>query len=87
MHIVNTGIYRQNLHYQVLHVTNAEEKLSKLNNLIQQSEGSGIIYAATVKAVEELVVALQAGGHSGAAGSWWRPMHSVWASTSPISAS
>lgn len=64
MHIVNTGIYRQNLNYRVLHVTNAEEKLSKLNNLTQQSEGSGIIYAATVKAVEELVAVLQAGGHS-----------------------
>ncbi|WON74741.1 ATP-dependent DNA helicase RecQ [Nitrosospira sp. Is2] len=64
MHIINTGIYRQNLRYRVLHVTNAEEKFSKLNNLVQQSQGSGIIYAATVKAVEELMVALRAGGHS-----------------------
>jgi ATP-dependent DNA helicase RecQ len=47
-----------------MHVTSAEEKLSKLNNLIQHSDGRGIVYAATVKAVNELVVALRAGGHS-----------------------
>ena len=64
MHVINTGIYRQNLRYHVLHVTNAEEKFSKLNNLVQRSQGCGIIYAATVKAVEELTVALRAGGHS-----------------------
>jgi ATP-dependent DNA helicase RecQ len=64
MHVVNTGIYRNNLSYGVIHVTSAEEKLTKLNNLIQQSEGSGIIYAATVKAVEELAIALRAENRS-----------------------
>ena len=64
MHIVNTGIYRRNLHYSVIHVTSREEKLDKLNNLIQQSEGSGIIYVATVKAAEELVSTLRAADHS-----------------------
>ena len=59
MHIVNTGIYRPNLNYSVIHVTSPEEKLKKLQNLIQKSQGSGIIYTATVKAVEELVLALQ----------------------------
>ena len=58
MHVVNTGIYRPNLHYRVMHVTNAEEKLKKLQDLIQKNEGSGIIYTATVKAVEELAAAL-----------------------------
>ena len=60
MHIVNTGIYRPNLNYSVIHVTSPEEKLRKLQDLIQKSQGSGIIYTATVKAVEELVLALQA---------------------------
>ena len=64
MHIVNTGIYRQNLHYHVIPVTNPEEKLRKLTDLIQQSDGSGIVYAATIKAVEELALALQAADHS-----------------------
>src|SRR5687768_3327619 len=58
MHVVNTGIYRPNLHYRVMHVTNDEEKLEKLQDLIQKTKGSGIIYTATVKAVEELVAAL-----------------------------
>lgn len=59
MHIVNTGIYRPNLNYRVIHVTNPEEKLKKLQDLIQESEGNGIIYTATVKAVEDLVLALR----------------------------
>lgn len=59
MHVVNTGIYRPNLDYRVIHATSSEEKLKKLQKLIQESGGSGIIYAATVKAVEDLVKALR----------------------------
>ena len=59
MHIVNTGIYRPNLQYRVIHATNAEEKLGRLRKLIEKNEESGIIYAATVKAVEELAGALR----------------------------
>ncbi|MCC2682124.1 MAG: ATP-dependent helicase RecQ [Nitrosospira multiformis] len=58
MHVVNTSIYRSNLNYSVVQVTNPEEKLEKLQDLIQKSQGSGIIYTATVKAVEELAAAL-----------------------------
>jgi ATP-dependent DNA helicase RecQ len=58
MHVVNTGIYRLNLNYSVIQVTNPEEKLKKLQDLILKSKGSGIIYTATVKAVEELAPAL-----------------------------
>jgi ATP-dependent DNA helicase RecQ len=59
MQVVNTGIYRANLNYSVVHTTSSGEKLKKLQNLIQENEGSGIIYTATVKAVEDLVPALQ----------------------------
>ena len=55
MRVVNTGIYRANLNYSVVHTTSAGEKLKKLQNLIQEIKGSGIIYTATVKAVEDLV--------------------------------
>lgn len=64
MHIVNTGIYRPNLQYRVIHATSVEEKLKKLQSLIQESEESGIIYTATVKAAEEVMAALQATGAS-----------------------
>jgi ATP-dependent DNA helicase RecQ len=57
MHIVNRGIYRSNLNYSVVQATSEDEKLTKLQALIQ-NEGSGIIYCATVKAVEALVPAL-----------------------------
>jgi ATP-dependent DNA helicase RecQ len=57
MHVVNMGIYRPNLNYSVIRITNPKEKLEKLQDLVQKSEGSGIIYTATVKAVEELATA------------------------------
>jgi ATP-dependent DNA helicase RecQ len=60
MRIVNTGIYRANLNYMVVHATSPGEKLKKLQKLIRESEGNGIIYTATVKAVEDLVPALRA---------------------------
>lgn len=58
MRVVNTGVYRRNLHYAVVHATSPEEKLEKLKNLIHKNEGSGIVYTATVKAAEELAHAL-----------------------------
>jgi ATP-dependent DNA helicase RecQ len=62
MHVINTGIYRPNLLYRVIQVTNGEEKLKKLEELIQETEGSGIIYTATVKAIEELAGVLSPRG-------------------------
>lgn len=57
--LVNTGLYRSNLHFKVIHITNAEEKVEELKKLIASTDGSGIIYAATVKAVEELAASLR----------------------------
>jgi ATP-dependent DNA helicase RecQ len=64
MRVINTGIYRQNLHYRVLSSTDESEKLSETLRLVRDSEGSGIIYAATVKMVEELHEALTQAGES-----------------------
>lgn len=64
MRVVNTGIFRPNLHYSVVHVTNAEEKRIRAIKLVQGSLGSGIVYAATVKAVEELYEAMITAGES-----------------------
>ena len=52
--IFNHGIYRSNLHYKVVHVTNEVEKLEQAVGLIKSLSGSGIIYAATVKSLEAL---------------------------------
>ena len=64
MQVVNTGIYRPNLHYSVVQVTNPEEKTAAALRLVAQAQGAGIVYAATVKAAEELHLALQAAGES-----------------------
>jgi ATP-dependent DNA helicase RecQ len=62
--VINTGIYRPNLHYRVRQVTNAGEKVDAALQLVRETEGVGIVYAATVKAVDELHALLQEAGES-----------------------
>ena len=64
LHVVNTGIYRANLRYRVIQVTNAAEKQDAVLRLLRETAGVGIVYAATVKAVEELTARLQDLGES-----------------------
>jgi ATP-dependent DNA helicase RecQ len=52
--VITTGIYRPNLRYEVARVTNELEKRESLVRLMRETDGTGIIYAATVKAVEAL---------------------------------
>ena len=54
MIILKGGIFRENLRFEVIHTTNELEKRSKLYKLLNEIQGSKIIYAATVKAVKEL---------------------------------
>jgi ATP-dependent DNA helicase RecQ len=64
IHVVNTGIYRPNLHYSVVQVTNNEERYARALDLVRSKEGVGIVYAATVKAAEEMLQVLEDGGES-----------------------
>ena len=64
INIINTGIYRPNLHYSVVQVTNPDEKYQKALELVQQTEGVGIVYAATVKAAEEMYTILEEAGEN-----------------------
>jgi len=64
IHVVNTGIYRPNLHYRVIQVTNPDEQYAEAMRLVHESSGVGIVYAATVKAVEQLHDMLLASGES-----------------------
>jgi ATP-dependent DNA helicase RecQ len=52
--VVHTGFYRSNLHLDVLPAAGDTAKQTQLFELLRQGEGTGIIYVATVKAVEEL---------------------------------
>ncbi|HKC85331.1 MAG TPA: helicase-related protein, partial [Blastocatellia bacterium] len=47
-----TGAYRQNLRYEVERVSNEGEKRLSLVRLLRETEGSGVVYAATVKEVK-----------------------------------
>jgi len=64
INVINTGIYRPNLHYSVIQVTNAEERHAQALQLVQRTQGVGIIYAATVKAAEEMHQILLEAGES-----------------------
>jgi ATP-dependent DNA helicase RecQ len=54
LRVINTGINRPNLQYRVQRVTNEREKHEQLIRILQASDGAGIIYAATVKTVDDL---------------------------------
>ena len=62
--IVNTGIYRPNLEYQVLRTVNDTQKREQLIRVLGETAGPVIVYAATVKLVDELHALLEgiAGG-------------------------
>jgi ATP-dependent DNA helicase RecQ len=62
MQVFNTGIFRPNLQFEVEHVTGDAEKQGELLRLLQEIEGDGIVYAATVKHVEEITRFLQQEG-------------------------
>jgi ATP-dependent DNA helicase RecQ len=54
MRVFNTGIYRDNLRYEVTRVTNEREKREALARIMRETEGTGIVYCATVKTAEAL---------------------------------
>jgi RecQ family ATP-dependent DNA helicase len=60
--LVNMGIYRPNLHYEVRHTASDIAKQQQLVSLLRESDGSGIIYCSTVKHCEEVAGVLEAEG-------------------------
>jgi ATP-dependent DNA helicase RecQ len=62
MEVFNTGIFRPNLEFEVEHVAGDPEKQGELLRLLEESQGDGIVYAATVKHVEEITEFLQQEG-------------------------
>jgi ATP-dependent DNA helicase RecQ len=62
--VINTGIYRSNLQFRVMHATNDEEKTAHILRLAKGLRGSGIVYTATVKNADAIYEALRAGGVS-----------------------
>ncbi len=60
--IVNTGIDRPNLFFEVQHTVNTTAKRERLRRILEEIEGVGIVYVATVKLAEELCEWLRAAG-------------------------
>ena len=60
--IVNLGIERPNLRYEVLRTVNGAAKRESLLRLLREEKGSGIVYAATIRKVEDLRRFLLANG-------------------------
>jgi ATP-dependent DNA helicase RecQ len=61
-HVVNTGVFRPNLHLEVHQTPSDESKRRQLAELVRHGSGAGIIYTATVKQVEAVYAELAAGG-------------------------
>ncbi len=53
--VVHTGFYRPNLRLETIRVEGDMAKRAELLRLVRESEGTGIVYTATVKGVGELV--------------------------------
>jgi ATP-dependent DNA helicase RecQ len=62
LHIVNTGAHRPNLSYLVRPVTSDTDKQRQLVELVRGLAGAAIIYAATVKHVEQIHALLRQEG-------------------------
>ncbi|WP_338050696.1 RecQ family ATP-dependent DNA helicase [Ramlibacter algicola] len=62
--IVHTGSYRPNLALKVEQVAREDDKLERAVAFVQQAQGSGLVYTATVKAAVAVHEALQAKGES-----------------------
>jgi ATP-dependent DNA helicase RecQ len=61
-HIVNTGIFRPNLRFEVIQAPSDAEKRRRLVELLRTTDGTGIVYTATVKQVDVVHAELTAAG-------------------------
>lgn len=62
--VINTGIYRANLNFRVVHAVSDEEKTAHVLRLAEVLHGPGIVYTATIKNAEAVYEALREVGAS-----------------------
>jgi ATP-dependent DNA helicase RecQ len=60
--VINTGIFRENLRLESVNVSNDDDKRSRLVEWLREIDGTGIVYAATIKQVETAHADLAAAG-------------------------
>jgi ATP-dependent DNA helicase RecQ len=61
--VFNLGTYRENLRYEVVQTSGDDDRRRELARLVASLEGSGLIYAATIKHVQEITDYLRSLGH------------------------
>ena len=61
-HIVQAPVERDNLIFEVRRTVNRQEKEAELLSILERQSGCGILYAATVREVDELYAWLKARG-------------------------
>jgi ATP-dependent DNA helicase RecQ len=59
MEIFDTGIFRDNLHLEVIPVRDEEAKREHLARLLREIDGTGIVYTSTVRDCEEVTAYLE----------------------------
>ncbi|RYF76056.1 MAG: ATP-dependent DNA helicase RecQ [Comamonadaceae bacterium] len=62
--VIDTGAWRPNLHYAVEQIASEADKMLRVHVLVGTHEGSGIVYAATVKAATSVHESLRIAGVS-----------------------
>ena len=62
LEVIDTGIYRENLHLGVVPMPDEEAKRAELARLLAETAGTGIVYVSTVRACEEVAAWLQGRG-------------------------
>ena len=62
LEVVQTDLYRPNLSFAVQQITNERERLAQTVARVRSLEGTGIVYAATVKTAEAVHAALAEAG-------------------------
>jgi ATP-dependent DNA helicase RecQ len=60
--VINTGIFRDNLHLESVNASDDDDKRLRLVELMRELDGTGIIYGATIKQVEAAHADLRAAG-------------------------
>jgi ATP-dependent DNA helicase RecQ len=62
MEIIDTGIFRDNLHFEVIPVRNEEAKHEHLVRLLREIDGTGIVYTSTVRDCDAVTAHLESLG-------------------------
>jgi ATP-dependent DNA helicase RecQ len=63
LHIFNTGTFRPNLTCEVIATDSEDDKRRQLSRLLAEQDGAGIVYASTIKQVEEVTAFVRSLGH------------------------